>query len=172
MKTIFKSIANGILCFLTPFAWIIGIALGSVIALIVFIFYAFYSLFLFFTGRSVLNNLPEDEKVREIKKTQAARAKAYQEKQAEAAKKPIDQPVMNNSYMQQPQQANNQYNQQYQQPYYQQEPIQHQEEPFHQSVSEPQREDPVFPEITPDDIAYAPKNSEPQMEVDENEIPF
>ena len=66
MKGFFHSIGKGILYFLTPFAWVIGIAIGSVIALVVFLCYAVYFIFCFFTGRNLFKDLPEDKKAKEI----------------------------------------------------------------------------------------------------------
>lgn len=74
MKSFFATLGRGILYFLTPFAWIIGIAVGGVVALLVFIGYSFYCVFLFFTGRNLFKDLPEDEKAKEILKAQAEAA--------------------------------------------------------------------------------------------------
>ena len=71
MKGFFHSIGRGILYFLTPFAWVIGIAVGSVVALVVFLCYAVYFIFCFFTGRNLFRDLPEDEKAKAILAAQA-----------------------------------------------------------------------------------------------------
>ena len=66
MKGFFSSVGKGILYFFTPFVWIVGIALGSVVALVVFLCYAIYFIFLFFSGRNLFKDLPEDEKAKAI----------------------------------------------------------------------------------------------------------
>ena len=71
MKGLFHSIGKGILYFLTPFAWVVGIAIGSVVALVVFLCYAVYFIFCFFTGRNLFKDLPEDKKAKEILAAQA-----------------------------------------------------------------------------------------------------
>ena len=76
MKGLFHSIGKGILYFLTPFAWVVGIAIGSVVALVVFLCYAVYFIFCFFTGRNLFKDLPEDKKAKEILAAQADPAAA------------------------------------------------------------------------------------------------
>ena len=66
MRGFFASIGKGILYFLTPFAWVIGIAIGSVVALIVFLCYAIYFIICFFRGSDLFKDLPEDKKAKEI----------------------------------------------------------------------------------------------------------
>ena len=71
MKGFFHSLGRGILYFLTPFIWVVGISLGSVVALVVFLGYAVYFIFCFFTGRNLFNDLPEDKRAKEILAAQA-----------------------------------------------------------------------------------------------------
>lgn len=85
MKSFFKSIGKGVLNFLTPFAWIIGISIGGAIGLVIFVILLFYFLFLFFSGRSIFKELPEDIKVKEIKQKNNSMATPY-----------VSQPVENN----------------------------------------------------------------------------
>ena len=91
MKGFFRSIGRGILYFLTPFAWVIGIAIGSVVALIVFICYAIYFIYCFFTGRNLFKDLPEDKKAKEI-----LAAQNNPEPQPAPAPAPQTQVYMNN----------------------------------------------------------------------------
>ena len=72
MKGFFHSLGKGILYFFTPFVWAIGIALGSVVTLVVFLCYAIYFIFLFFSGRNLFKDLPEDEKAKAILAAQNA----------------------------------------------------------------------------------------------------
>lgn len=85
MKSFFKSIGKGVLNFLTPFAWIVGISIGGTIGLVIFVILLFYFLFLFFSGRSIFKELPEDKKVKEIKQKNNSMAAPY-----------VSQPVENN----------------------------------------------------------------------------
>lgn len=95
MKGFFSSIGKGILYFLTPFAWIVGIAVGGVIALVVFLGYSIYCIFLFFTGRNLFKDLPEDEKAKEI-------LAAQQQAAAAPAPQPVQQ-AQTQVFMQSPQ---------------------------------------------------------------------
>lgn len=70
MKGFFGSVAKGILYFLTPLLWVVGITIGLAISVVLFVIYIFYSLILFFTGRSLFNELEEDVKAREILEAQ------------------------------------------------------------------------------------------------------
>ena len=81
MKGFFQSIGRGILYFLTPFAWIIGMAVGGVVALVVFFIYVIYLIILFFTGRNLFKDLPEDEKAKAILAAQADAALAQSQPQ-------------------------------------------------------------------------------------------
>lgn len=72
MKSFFKTLGKGILYFFTPIVWAIGISLGSVIGLLVFVGYLVVAIFLFFTGRNLFKELPEDEEVRLLKEGKKA----------------------------------------------------------------------------------------------------
>ena len=94
MKGFFQSIGRGILYFLTPFAWIIGMAVGGVVALVVFFIYVIYLIILFFTGRNLFKDLPEDEKAKAILAAQADAALAQSQPQQQP--QPQTQVYMNN----------------------------------------------------------------------------
>ena len=96
MRGFFQSIGRGILYFLTPFAWIIGMAVGGIVALVVFFVYVIYLIILFFTGRNLFKDLPEDEKAKAILAAQADAALA----QAQAPQQPQTQTQV---YMNNPQ---------------------------------------------------------------------
>lgn len=149
---ILKSFADWLLCFLTPFLWIIGIALGSVVAIFVFIIFAIYSLFLFFTGRNMLGDLPEDEKVKEFKLKRA--------QQRMEMNNPVVQPVVQQAPVA-PTPAPVQSI-----PVVQPQVIQ--PTPVVQPVPQPLQQ-----EVTPNDIAYAqPEKQDQEEEVEQYEIPF
>ena len=101
MKSLFKSLGRGILYFFTPFVWVIGMAIGSVIGLVVFLGYALYSIFLFFTGRNMFRDLPEDEKLKELREAQANTVQQPIPQQPQPQFNQYQQPVM----PQQPSQA-------------------------------------------------------------------
>lgn len=66
MASFFKSFGKGILYLLVlPFLVVI-LAVYGVVGLLVFVFMAFKGLILFFTGRSLFDDLPEDKKAKEI----------------------------------------------------------------------------------------------------------
>ena len=66
MASFFKSFGKGILYVLVlPFLLVV-LAVYGVLALIVFLFMFFKGVILFFTGRSLFNELPEDKKAAQI----------------------------------------------------------------------------------------------------------
>ena len=161
---VFKTVADFLLCIITPFLWVIGISVGSVLALILFIFNLFYAIFLFFTGRSVFNNLEEDEKAKEIKELNRRRQEAL-EAAAHAAAVDGDAPLMSgNPYV------NNSFNAS----------ASAQPSPYNNPIPAAPNPAPVTPTpntpeqdfITPDDIAYKNDIDSNKEEVNYNEIPF
>lgn len=66
MKGFFTSLGKGFIYFLTPFIWVVCIAVAIIVSVIIFIGYIFYSLVLFFTGRTLFGDLEEDIKAKEI----------------------------------------------------------------------------------------------------------
>lgn len=71
MANFFKSFGKGILYLLVlPFLLVI-LAVYGVVGLFVFLFMAIKGLILFFTGRSLFDDLPEDKKAKEIIAAQA-----------------------------------------------------------------------------------------------------
>ena len=70
MLNFFKSFGKGILYVLVLPFLLVGLALYGVVAIFIFIFLAIKGLVLFFTGRSLDDELPEDKKARLIKEGQ------------------------------------------------------------------------------------------------------
>ena len=73
MANLFKSLAKGVLYFFAFPGIIIALALYAVFGVLVFIFQFFKLIYLFFTGRTLFSDLPEDIEVKRImesKKTQ------------------------------------------------------------------------------------------------------
>ena len=64
MVSFFKNFAKGVLYVLVLPALIVGLAIYAVVALFVFIYLAIKGLILFFTGRSLFEDLPEDKEAK------------------------------------------------------------------------------------------------------------
>ena len=67
MSSLFKNIGKGIGYFFAFPGLIIAIALYAVFGLVVFIFQFFKLIFLFFTGRTLFSDLPEDIELKALK---------------------------------------------------------------------------------------------------------
>lgn len=81
MSSLFKNIGKGIGYFFAFPGLIIAIAIYAVFGLIVFIFQFFKLIFLFFTGRTLFSDLPEDIELKALKAQ--ANESAKQEKKEE-----------------------------------------------------------------------------------------
>ena len=66
MANLFKSLAKGVLYFFAFPGIIIAVALYAVFGVLVFIFQFFKLIYLFFTGRTLFSDLPEDIEVKRI----------------------------------------------------------------------------------------------------------
>lgn len=66
MANFFKSLAKGLLYFVAFPGIIIAVALYAVFGVAVFIFQFFKLIYLFFTGRNLFSDLPEDTQVKSI----------------------------------------------------------------------------------------------------------
>ena len=161
MKGFFRSIGKGILYLLTPFAWVVGITLGSVVALVVFLGYAVYFIFCFFTGRNLFNDLPEDKRAKEILAAQADPTL----NQPQVAPQPQTQVYMNNPQVNLYQNPGYPYPPQGQ-PYPQGNPyMQAQPQPSIQVTVQPQPEPiPVQPAPQIEEQPMEPEYEEPQQE--------
>ena len=82
MSSLFKNIGKGIGYFFAFPGLIIAIALYAVFGLVVFIFQFFKLIFLFFTGRTLFSDLPEDIEL-----------KALQNKGEETKEEEIEKPL-------------------------------------------------------------------------------
>lgn len=92
MLNLFKNFGKGILYVLVLPILLVGLAIYGVAALFVFIFLAFKGLILFFTGRSLYEDLPEDI---EAKKRIAAANGATLETQREVSgEQPVEQQTL------------------------------------------------------------------------------
>ena len=80
MSSLFKNIGKGIGYFFAFPGLIIAIALYAVFGLVVFIFQFFKLIFLFFTGRTLFSDLPEDI---ELKALQSKGEETKEEKKEE-----------------------------------------------------------------------------------------
>ncbi len=66
MEEFFKKIGRGIGYIFVPVIWIVGMAITTVVSLFLMVFLFIKSTILFFTGRSLNDDLPEDKKAKEI----------------------------------------------------------------------------------------------------------
>ena len=66
MINFLKSFAKGILYLLVLPAIIVALAIYAVVALVMFIYLAIKGIVLFFTGRSLYDDLPEDIEARDV----------------------------------------------------------------------------------------------------------
>ncbi len=82
MSSLFKNIGKGIGYFFAFPGLIIAIALYAVFGLVVFIFQFFKLIFLFFTGRTLFSDLPEDIELKALK----AQANEFTEEEKEEKK--------------------------------------------------------------------------------------
>ena len=82
MSSLFKNIGKGIGYFFAFPGLIIAIALYAVFGLVVFIFQFFKLIFLFFTGRTLFSDLPEDIELKALK-AQANESAEEEEKKEE-----------------------------------------------------------------------------------------
>ena len=64
MISFFKNFARGVLYVLVLPALVVGLALYAVISIFVFIYLGIKGLILFFTGRSLYEDLPEDKEAK------------------------------------------------------------------------------------------------------------
>ena len=83
MANVFKNIGKGIGYFFLFPILIIAIAVYSVFGLLVFIFQLFKLIFLFFTGRTLFSDLPEDIELKALLNTTADSASPTEEKKEE-----------------------------------------------------------------------------------------
>ena len=83
MANVFKNIGKGIGYFFLFPLLIIAIAVYSVFGLLVFIFQLFKLIFLFFTGRTLFSDLPEDIELKALLNTTADSASPTEEKKEE-----------------------------------------------------------------------------------------
>ncbi len=85
MGNFFKSFGKGVLYLLVLPFMLVVLAIYAVVGLFVFIILGFKSIILFFTGRSLYDDLPEDKKAKEILASLAApRAEATLASQSSA----------------------------------------------------------------------------------------
>ena len=83
MANVFKNIGKGIGYFFLFPILIIAIAVYSVFGLLVFIFQLFKLIFLFFTGRTLFSDLPEDIELKALLNTTADSTSPTEEKKEE-----------------------------------------------------------------------------------------
>lgn len=83
MNTIFKSIGKGIGYFFLFPGLLIAIAIYAVFGLIVFIFQFFKLIFLFFTGRNLFSDLPEDIELKAMQSKSVPEEEPVEEKKEE-----------------------------------------------------------------------------------------
>ena len=98
MGSIFKNIGKGIGYFFLFPGLIIAIALYAVFGLIVFIFQFFKLIFLFFTGRNLFSDLPEDIELKAIQDKEPAKEEAEEEKNDQLSLYPSDSVVYGSGY--------------------------------------------------------------------------
>ena len=99
MANLFKNIGKGIAYFFAFPGLLIAIALYSVFGLVVFVFQFFKLIVLFFTGRTLFSDLPEDIEV----KAMLTKEKPVQEEKKEEQSNPLslypsDSPVYGSGY--------------------------------------------------------------------------
>ena len=87
MSSLFKNIGKGIGYFFAFPGLIIAIALYAVFGLVVFIFQFFKLIFLFFTGRTLFSDLPEDIELKALKAQ--ANESAEEEKEEKKEENPL-----------------------------------------------------------------------------------
>ena len=97
MAGFFKGIAKGLLYFLFfPFG-LIAIALYAVFGLVVFVIQFIRLIYLFFTGRNLQSDLPEDIEVKKI--IEKDKPKTEEEKESPLSLYPSDSIVYGGSYL-------------------------------------------------------------------------
>ena len=97
MVNLFKSLAKGVLYFFAFPGIIIAVALYAVFGVLVFIFQFFKLIYLFFTGRTLFSDLPEDIEVKRImdsKKVEPTEELIKEEKEQD----PFLSPIYQNDY--------------------------------------------------------------------------
>ena len=97
MASIFKNIGKGIGYFFLFPGLLIAIALYAVFGLIVFIFQFFKLIFLFFSGRNLFSDLPEDIELKLIKEKQSV-AEEKEEANNQLSLYPSDSIVYGSGY--------------------------------------------------------------------------
>ena len=98
MSSLFKNIGKGIGYFFAFPGLIIAIAIYAVFGLIVFIFQFFKLIFLFFTGRTLFSDLPEDIELKALKAQANESAKEEKKEEKPLSLYPSDSVVYGAGY--------------------------------------------------------------------------
>lgn len=98
MSSLFKNIGKGIGYFFAFPGLIIAIAIYAVFGLIVFIFQFFKLIFLFFTGRTLFSDLPEDIELKALKAQANESAKDEKKEEKPLSLYPSDSVVYGAGY--------------------------------------------------------------------------
>ena len=157
MVSFFKSFGKGILYILVLPVLLLILALYAVFALVGFIYLTIKSIILFFTGRSLFDDLPEDKKARAIIKANTINPDDYTPEE--------DMPYVEENKTVEPQRdlysSNTPINED---PFYVPEYL----KPNNNQVEETPEVEEEEDLVTPNDIAYNP-NVEEKVQVEENE---
>ncbi len=98
MAAFFKGLAKGLLYFLFfPFG-LLAIALYAVFGLFVFVFQFIKLIFLFFTGRNLQSDLPEDIEVKKIIESKKPKVEEEEDKELSMSLYPSDSIVYGGGY--------------------------------------------------------------------------
>ena len=97
MANFFKSLAKGLLYFVAFPGIIIAVALYTVFGVAVFIFQFFKLIYLFFTGRNLFSDLPEDTQVKSIVASKTVKSEESLIKEKEQSD-PFLSPVYGSDY--------------------------------------------------------------------------
>lgn len=164
MGNFFKSFGKGILYVLVLPVLIIILGVYAVAALVGFIYLTIKSLILFFTGRSLFDDLPEDKKAKAIIKANTINPDDYiPEGDMPAEPEPEEKPVNKNIYKSEDDNAASDDN-----PFYVPEYLKPHEEVKEEPEPEEEEEDLVGPE----DIVYNKQEVNINDEIEEEEPPF
>ena len=98
MGNIFKSLARGVLYFLAFPGIIIAIAIYAVFGVAVFIFQFGKLIYLFFTGRTLFSDLPEDIEVKRIIESRTVQPSEELMEAPQEEQDPFLSPIYQNDY--------------------------------------------------------------------------
>ena len=98
MGNIFKSLARGVLYFLAFPGIIIAVALYAVFGVAVFILQFFKLIYLFFTGRTLFSDLPEDIEVKRIIESRTVQPSEDLMEAPQEEQDPFLSPIYQNDY--------------------------------------------------------------------------